>query len=357
MTRLLSGPLREVIGLFLRLGFTAFGGPAAHIAMMEDETVRRRQWLTREQFLDLFGAASLIPGPSSTELAIYLGFRRAGWLGLIAGGVCFILPAAVMVAAIAWAYLRYGNLPQATAVLYGIKPIVIALIVQALWNLGRAAARTPFLLALALVSVVASFLGAPPLLVLVGSALLSLGARARGLHSVALWPLFLVFLKLGAVVFGSGYVLLAFLRDDLVTRMHWLTESQLLDAIVVGQFTPGPVFTTATFIGYLVAGGAGAALATVAIFLPGFLLVALSGPLVPRLRGSPLAAAALDGINAGSVALMAAVSWQLGRAALVDVATVLIALAGALLLFRFRFNSAWLVLAGGLLGLVVQRFR
>jgi len=285
-----EGPLREVVSLFLRLGFTAFGGPAAHIAMMEDETVRRRRWLTRDQFLDLFGAASLIPGPSSTELAIYLGFRRAGWLGLVAGGACFILPAALMTAAIAWAYLRYGSLPQATAVLYGIKPIVIALVVQALWNLGRAAVRTPFLATLAVASLVAALLGAPPLLMLVAAAALASGARATSLHSVPLWPLFLVFLKIGAVVFGSGYVLLAFLRDDLVARLHWLTESQLLDAVVVGQFTPGPVFTTATFIGYLLAGGRGAVVATVAVFLPGFLLVAVSGPLIPRSarRGSPL---------------------------------------------------------------------
>ena len=349
-----EGPLREVVSLFLRLGFTAFGGPAAHIAMMEDETVRRRRWLTRDQFLDLFGAASLIPGPSSTELAIYLGFRRAGWLGLVAGGACFILPAALMTAAIAWAYLRYGSLPQATAVLYGIKPIVIALVVQALWNLGRAAVRTPFLATLAVASLVAALLGAPPLLMLVAAAALASGARATSLHSVPLWPLFLVFLKIGAVVFGSGYVLLAFLRDDLVARLHWLTESQLLDAVVVGQFTPGPVFTTATFIGYLLAGGRGAVVATVAVFLPGFLLVAVSGPLIPRVRSSRIAAAALDGINVASVALMAAVSLQLGRAAIVDVPTALIALVGALLLFRYRVNSAWLVLAGGVLGAVLR---
>ena len=349
-----EAPLREVVSLFLRLGFTAFGGPAAHIAMMEDETVRRRRWLTRDQFLDLFGAASLIPGPSSTELAIYLGFRRAGWLGLVAGGACFILPAALMTAAIAWAYLRYGSLPQATAVLYGIKPIVIALVVQALWNLGRAAVRTPFLATLAVASLVAALLGAPPLLMLVAAAALASGARATSLHSVPLWPLFLVFLKIGAVVFGSGYVLLAFLRDDLVARLHWLTESQLLDAVVVGQFTPGPVFTTATFIGYLLAGGRGAVVATVAVFLPGFLLVAVSGPLIPRVRSSRIAAAALDGINVASVALMAAVSLQLGRAAIVDVPTALIALVGALLLFRYRVNSAWLVLAGGVLGAVLR---
>ncbi len=342
--------LREVAELFLRLGFTAFGGPAAHIAMMEDETVRRRQWLTREQFLDLFGAASLIPGPSSTEMAIYLGFRRAGWLGLVLGGVCFILPAALMAAAIAWAYVRYGSLPQVGAVLYGIKPIIIALIAQALWSLGRTALKTKVMVVIAVGALAASLLGVTPLLILVVAALLAVVSRAGGLYTVAPWPLFLVFLKLGAVVFGSGYVLLAFLRDDLVTRLHWLTESQLLDAVVVGQFTPGPVFTTATFIGYLLGGGVGATVATVGIFLPGFLLVAASGPAIPRLRSSRIAGAALDGVNAGSLALMAGVTWQLGRAAIVDVPTTAVALIGAVLLFRYRVNSAWLVLAGGLLG-------
>ncbi|HWE23712.1 MAG TPA: chromate efflux transporter, partial [Myxococcales bacterium] len=239
-----SGPLREVISLFLRLGFTAFGGPAAHIAMMEDEVVRRRQWLTREQFLDLFGAANIIPGPSSTELAIYLGFRRAGWRGLVAGGVCFILPAALMVTAIAWAYVRFGNAPQVPELLYGIKPIVIALIVQALWSLGRAALRTELLLwFIAIAAFSVSVADAPPLWVLIASAMLAVLSRAEGLYAVPLGSLFLVFLKLGFVVFGSGYVLLAFLRDELVTRLHWMTATQLLDAVVVGQFTPGPVFT------------------------------------------------------------------------------------------------------------------
>lgn len=341
----------EVAGLFLRLGFTAFGGPAAHIAMMEDETVRRRQWLTREQFLDLFGAASLIPGPSSTELAIYLGFRRAGWLGLVLGGACFILPAALITVAIAWAYVHYGSLPQASAILYGIKPIIIALVVQAVWNLGRVALKNKLLIAIAIAALAAGLMGSPPLLILVFGGLLALASRRSGFYAVAPWPIFLVFFKLGAIVFGSGYVLLAFLRADLVTRLHWLTESQLLDAVVVGQFTPGPVFTTATFIGYLVGGGSGAAVATLGIFLPGFLLVALSGPLVPRIRSSPLAAAALDGVNVASLSLMAAVAFQLGRAAVVDLPTAVIAIAGSVLLFRYRLNSAWLVVAGAIAGI------
>ncbi|HEX9578525.1 MAG TPA: chromate transporter, partial [Myxococcales bacterium] len=257
---------------------------------------------------------------------------------------------ALMTAAIAWAYLRYGSLPQAGAILYGIKPIIIALVAQALWSLGRTAWKTKPLAALAMGALVASLLGVPPLLVLVAAAVLAVAARAGGLYAVGPWPLFLVFVKLGAVVFGSGYVLLAFLRDDLVTRLHWLSESQLLDAVVVGQLTPGPVFTTATFIGYILGGGIGAIAATVGIFLPGFLLVAASGPLIPRIRSSPIASAALDGVNAASLALMAAVTWQLGRAAIVDVPTAAIALVGAVLLFRFRLNSAWLVLAGGAAG-------
>jgi chromate transporter len=351
------GSLREVALLFLRLGFTAFGGPAAHVAMMEDEVVRRRRWLTRDEFLDLFGAASLIPGPSSTEMAIYLGFRRAGWAGLVVGGACFIVPAALITVGIAWAYVHYGSLPQASAVLYGIKPIVIALVLQALVNLGRSAFKTKLLMLVGAAALAAAALGAPPLAVLLLAGALMMSTRATGLQVIAPLPLFLLFLKFGAVVFGSGYVLLAFLREDLVARLHWLSESQLLDAIVVGQFTPGPVFTTATFIGYVLGGGVGAIAATVGIFLPGFILVALSGPLIPRMRRSPIVSAGLDGVNVASLALMAEVTWRLGRAAVVDLPTVLLAIAGALLLFRYRLNSAWLVLGGGVAGALLFLFR
>jgi chromate transporter len=345
--------LRELVLLFLRLGFTAFGGPAAHIAMMEDEVVRRRNWLSREQFVDLLGAANLIPGPSSTELAIYLGYRRAGFAGLLLGGVCFILPAAFLSGALAWAYLRYGALPQAGLVLYGIKPVLIALIVQAIANLGRTALKTPLLGTVAVTTIFALLLGAPALLILLGAALVVMASRSFGLKSIAPFLVFLVFAKIGSIVFGSGYVLLAFLRDELVAHRGWLTEAQLLDAVAVGQFTPGPVFTTATFIGYLLGGVAGAIAATVGIFLPGFLLVAISGPLIPRLRSSRWASAALDGVNAASLGLMAAVTWQLGRAAIVDWRTALIALLGAVLLFRFRVNSTWLILGGALAALLV----
>ncbi len=369
--------VRDVVLFFLRLGLTAFGGPAAHIAMMEQEVVRRRAWLTREEFLDLLGAVNLIPGPSSTELAIFIGYRRAGWAGLLLGGACFILPAALIVLGCAWAYVHFGALPQITSLLYGVKPVVIAIVLQALLGLGRSAVKSLVLGAIAFGAVVASFAGVDALAVLVAGGTLAMIAKAvperGGLRGVAvpvlstlgsaatpaaavvasasLLGLFAVFLKVGTVLFGSGYVLLAFLRADLVDHRHWLTESQLLDAVAVGQVTPGPVFTTATFIGYVLHGSTGALVATLGIFLPSFVLVAVSGPLVPRLRRSRMAGAFLDGVNVASLALMATVVWHLGRSALTDVLTVAIAGLSALLLLKFRFNSAWLVLAGALVGI------
>lgn len=360
-------PLLDLALLFLRLGATAFGGPAAHIAMMEDEVVRRRGWLTREELLDLLSAANLIPGPSSTELAIHIGYRRGGWRGLIVAGACFILPAALIVTFIAWLYVRYAKLPQAEAVLYGVKPVIIAIIAHALWRLGSTAMKTPLLAAAAVVAFVAAILGVHELIVLFGAGVLialTLTRRAMFLAPLAavssaavpaagLLPLFLFFLKVGAVLFGSGYVLIAFLRADLVERWHWLTEAQLLDAIAVGQITPGPLFTTATFIGYLVGGGKGAAVATLGIFLPAFLFVAASAPLVSRLRRSRVAAAFLDGVNAATVALMTFVTWQLARTALLDVPTVVLAVVSAVVLLRFTVNSVWLIAAGAVVGLLV----
>lgn len=374
--------------MFLKLGTVAFGGPAAHIAMMEDEVVRRRRWLSREKFLDLLGAANLIPGPSSTELAIYIGYLQAGWIGLLLAGVCFILPAAIIVAALAWAYVQFGSLPQAVGILYGVKPVIIAVILQALWSLGRTAMKTRFLAAVGLAALLLSFLGVNPLVVIFGlasvtglgrwigrqkkkerSTLLSLfllivtpllayvvqtvaATLTATPSSLGLWPIFLLFIKIGSVVFGSGYVLLAFLRGDLVVHLHWLTDSQLIDAVAVGQVTPGPVFTTATFIGYLLAGPLGAFVATAGIFIPAFILVAISGPLIPRIRHSPIAGAFLDGVIVASLALMAFVTYELGRAALVDAVTIILAIASAVLLIRFRVNSAWLVLAGAVVGLL-----
>jgi chromate transporter len=377
--------LGELAWLFLKLGTTAFGGPAAHVAMMEDEVVRRRNWLTREEFLDLLGATNLIPGPNSTEMAIHIGHRRAGWPGLLVAGASFILPAALIVTVIAWAYVRYGTLAEARGILYGIKPVIIAVVVQALWGLGKTALKTRLLAVLGVAAVAANFLGANELLVLFAAGVVmaviemfkkqsppfalsilppvffkkpilaaaTAGAATAGLATpFGLWPLFLFFLKVGAVLYGSGYVLLAFLRSDLVERFGWLTESQLLDAIAVGQMIPGPVFTTATFIGYILGGLPAAALATLGIFLPAFFFVAVSGPLIPRLRRSAIAGAVLDGVNVASLALMAVVTWHLGRTALVDWLAVLLALAAAFLLLRYKLNSAWLVLGGAAIGLL-----
>ncbi len=375
--------LAELARLFLKLGCVAFGGPAAHIAMMEDEAVRRRGWLTHEEFLDLLGATNLIPGPNSTEMAIHIGHRRAGWSGLLVAGACFILPAMAIVLACAWAYVRYGALPQAQGILYGVKPVIIGVVAQALWALGRKAVKTPLLAAVAVAAIALSFLGVNELIVLLGFGLLVMIVRGgitkvKGAAQVALlpllgnttlgvastvgatntaaafglWPLFIFFLKVGAVLFGSGYVLLAFLRNDLVERWHWLTESQLLDAVAIGQVTPGPVFTTATFIGYILGGPVAAIVATVGIFVPAFVFVALSGPLVPRLRKSPLAGAFLDGVIVASLALMTAVTWHLAAAAFVDWITVALGGVAAFLLLRYKVNSAWLVLGGAAVGLV-----
>lgn len=359
--------MRELALLFLRLGATAFGGPAAHIAMMEDEVVRRRGWLTREELLDLLSAANLIPGPNSTELAIHIGYRRGGWKGLIVAGTCFILPAALIVTFIAWLYVRYAKLPQAEAVLYGVKPVIIAIIAQALWRLGKTAMKSPLLIAAAVVALAAAFLGVHELIVLFGMGVLIALTRTRRAMLVAplaaipaaapafgLLPLFLFFLKVGSVLFGSGYVLIAFLRADLVERWHWLSEGQLLDAVAVGQITPGPVFTTATFIGYLLGGIPGATVATVGIFLPAFVFVAISAPLVARLRQSKVAGAFLDGVNAATVALMTFVTWQLARTAIVDLPTIAIAVISAIVLLRFEINSVWLIAAGAVVGLLAH---
>ena len=373
--------LTELAALFLRLGATSFGGPAAHIAMMEDEVVRRRGWLTRADFLDLLGATNLIPGPNSTELAIHIGHRRAGWPGLLVAGACFIVPAMLIVLALAWAYVRFGRLPEAAGLLYGVKPVVIAIVLQALLGLARAAVKSPTLGVAGAAAVAATAAGVHELVVLgaVGMAIALLGwagertspgrsapcvgplaapiaAAGAGVGAAAfgLGPLFLFFLKVGSVLFGSGYVLLAFLRADLVTRWGWLTEGQLIDAVAVGQVTPGPLFTTATFIGYVLGGLRGGLVATLGIFLPAFVFVAASGPLVPRLRRSPVAGAFLDGVNVASLALMAVVTWQLGRSALVDLPTVTLAVVSGVLLLRYRINSAWLVLAGAAVGILAS---
>jgi len=359
LSRIKTPQLTEIATLFLKLGTISFGGPAAHIALMEDEVVRRRRWLSHEEFMDLIGATNLIPGPNSTEMAIHIGLRRAGWAGFLIAGGCFILPATVIVTFCAWLYVRYGSLPEAGAILYGVKPVMIAVVLQALWALGRAALKTKTLLLLAAAAATLNFLGVNELVILFGAGLLfaftrSSFVRKSQTQCFSLAPLFLFFLKTGSVLFGSGYVLLAFLRADLVERWHWLSEGQLLDAIAVGQFTPGPVFTTATFIGYILGRTPGAIVATLGIFLPAFIFVALSGPFIPRIRRSETAGAFLDAVNASSLALMAVVTWQLGHSAVVDVTSLVLAVASAIVLFRFRVNSAWIVLGGALVGLIFR---
>jgi chromate transporter len=370
--------LKELARVFLRLGAIAFGGPAAHIAMMDDEVVKRRQWMSRDNLLDLIGVTNLLPGPNSTELAIHIGYERAGWAGLLVAGSCFILPAMILVWLLAIVYVRYQTVPQVAWLLYGIKPVIIAIVLQALWKLSKKAAKdTPTTIA-GISAIAAYFAGLNEilLLLLIGvvvmliknfhsgdqttngvyllpfSGMLAQVGVATTAVSLGWGSVFWFFLKIGSVLYGSGYVLLAFLQRDLVERHHWLTSQQLLDAVAIGQITPGPVFTTATFVGYLLAGNAGAIAGTVGIFLPAFLLVGIVNPWVTKLRQSTWAGAFLDGVNAASLGLMAGVTYTLGRAALIDWLTAIFAILSAIALVRFKINSFWLVVAGGLMGLV-----
>ena len=389
MTESLSSRLGEIVRLFLRMGFTAYGGPAAHIGMFHDEVVKRRKWLTDQEFLDLVGATNLIPGPNSTEMAIHIGYLRAGWPGLILGGACFIVPAMLIVIALAAVYVRYGSTPQVEWLLYGIKPVVIAIIIQALWSLGKKAVKNWLLAFTGAAVLVLYFLGVNeiPLLAAGGlfimlatnvqrlkkpdkiSLLLPLAgwsrlARKAAIQLVSLETLvapitavpfslpqmFLTFLKIGSVLYGSGYVLLAFLRSDFVVRLGWITDQQLLDAVAIGQVTPGPLFTTATFIGYILGGTPGALLATLGIFLPSFVFVAITNPLIPRMRSSAWVSGVLDGVNAASLGLMAAVTIQLARSSLTDPVTILISLASLVLLLWLKINSTWLIIGGAAIG-------
>lgn len=372
--------LTEVARLFLKLGTIAFGGPAAHIAIMHDETVKKRKWLNDQEFLDLVGATNLIPGPNSTEMAIHIGFLRAGWLGLIVGGLCFIVPAVLIVLLLAWVYVKYGAVPQAKWLLYGVKPVVIAIITQALWSLGRKAVKGTLTAIAALIVLVLYFIGVNEIALLFGGGLVvmlimnfhrlrkhtlgifllplgGVGIMAQASAPFTLPLLFLIFLKIGAVLYGSGYVLLAFLHADFVVRLGWLTDQQLIDAIAIGQITPGPLFTTATFIGYILGGIKGAILATLGIFLPSFVFVAIFNPFIPRLRNSTWFSGLLDGVNVASLSLMAAVTWQLGRGSLTDWLSILIAIISFVLLIRFKINSAWLIIGGALIGLLNTVFR
>jgi chromate transporter len=367
--------LKEIVQVFLKLGTIAFGGPAAHVAMMDDEVVKRRGWMTREKLLDLLGVTSLIPGPSSTQLAIYIGYERAGFWGIVFAGTSFILPAMLMVWGLAAVYVRYQALPQVNWLLYGIKPVIIVIVVQALWKLGQKAVKDQWTAIAALCVIIAFALSVNELLLLLlagfGVMLLKNGSRGSGvpmlmfpsvlaiakptaIASVSWVKVFFFFLKIGSVLYGGGYVLLAFLQRDLVERSHWLTSQQLLDAVAIGQVTPGPLFTTATFVGYLLAGNGGAIAGTLGIFLPSFILILAIGPWVAKIRSSTWASGFLDGVNAASVGLMAVVTYTLGRAAIVDGFAMIISLLSSIAIFRFKLNSIWLILAGGGVGIAVK---
>jgi chromate transporter len=367
--------LTEVAALFVKLGFTAFGGPAAHIAIMHDEVVKRRKWLTDEEFLDLLGATNLIPGPNSTEMAIHIGYLRAGWPGLIAGGLGFVLPATLIVLGLSWLYVRFGSTPQVEWLMYGIKPVVIAIIAQALWNLGNKALKNRLVAFVGFAVFALYFLRLNEIgLLFAGGLIVMLIANWRRLRNpspVILLPfggiglsqltipfslpvLFLTFLKIGSVLYGSGYVLLAFLRNDFVLHLGWLTDRQLIDAIAIGQITPGPLFTSATFIGYILGGTSGALLATLGIFLPSFIFVLISNPLIPKIRNSTWASGLLDGVNASSLGLMAGVTFQLAFSSLTDLYTALIAVTSLVLLLKYKINTTWLIAGGALAGYLIQ---
>jgi len=370
--------LLEVVGLFLKLGFTAFGGPAAHISMMHAEIVKKRKWVSEQHFLDLLGATNLIPGPNSTEMAIHLGFVRAGWPGLVLGGLCFLMPAVLIVLGLAWMYVQFGTTPAAGWLLYGVKPVIIGVILDAILNLGRRAVKDIWTGAAGLSALGLYFLGVNELVLLFGAGLVVMVIKnVKRLYpstEVILFPwagfagsmagaapfhlgtMFLAFLKIGALLYGGGYVLLAFLRADFVIRYGWLTDQQLIDAVAVGQVTPGPLFTTATFIGYLLGGVPGALLATAGIFLPSFIFVALSNPLIPRLQGSPWTRALLDGVNAAAIGLMVGVSIQLAGAAFVDPLTIAMGIASFVIVWRWKVNATWLVLAGAIVGVIRALF-
>jgi chromate transporter len=356
----------------LKLGTIAFGGPAVHIAMLRDEAVRRRQWLADEEFLDRLGAVSLLPGPSSTQLAMVLSRRRAGWVGLAVGGVCFIAPAMLIVLGLAWAYTRYGTTPTGGGVLYGVEPVVVAVVAVALWQLGRSALKRRWFAVVGIMAVAAYFAGINVVVpLLAGGLIVSVIENRRRLSRThALIPLVSAapavgaasvrpgvvdvlaeFAKLGVVVFGSGYVLLAFLRADLVGHLHWLTEQQVLDAVAAGQITPGPVFTTATFVGYVLGGVPLALAATAGIFLPSFFMVAALEPFIGRIRRSPWLGPALDGVTVAALGLMAGVTVDLARTAITDGFTAALAVVALGVLVRWRLNAIWIVAAGALIGI------
>jgi len=370
--------LLEVIGLFLKLGTISFGGPAAHISLIEQEVVHKRGWLDREHFLDMLAATNLVPGPNATEMAIYIGYLRAGWPGLFTAGIAFILPAFLITLLLGWIYVRFGTLPEGQALFYGINPVVMAIILVASYRLGRTALKGKMQVLLGLLAFLLALLGVNEVLIFLVAGVFGilLYAPPRWLKSAPLalflpgaslplsvmkswiWmesrlvQLALFFLKVGMLLFGSGMVLFAFIQSDVVDRYGWLTQGQLIDAIAVGQMTPGPVLSSATFIGYLISGFPGAVVATIAVFLPSFIIVMILRSVLPRLRKSAVALAFLKGVNAAVVALILVVSLSVFQAAIVDIWTILILAAGLVALLRFKVDAFWMVLAGALVGFI-----
>jgi chromate transporter len=382
-TQLSAKPqLWELAVVFAKLGAIAFGGPAAHIAQIELEVVQRHRWLSREKLLDLLGITNLIPGPNSTELVIHVGLEQGGWLGAIVAGASFIIPAMLLVWGLAIVYVEYQTIPTVGWLLYGVKPVIIAIVTQALWKLGRSGLKNAATWSAGILVLALYFLRVNEIVLMIGAGIavtlvrnLNFLKDPKSLSSVlfpfSFFPLplsavttettlkpwtavFFSFVKIGSVLYGSGYVLLAFVQQEFVDR-NWLTSQQLLDAVAIGQFTPGPVLTTATFIGYILAGNLGAIAATIGIFLPAFILVPVINPFVSKLRKSPWTAGFLDGVNAASIGLMAAVAWELGRGTLIDIWTILVAIASLAILLKFpKVNSAWLIIVGGAIGWLLK---
>jgi chromate transporter len=377
--------LKELAIIFFKLGLIGFGGPAAHIAMMEDEVVNRRQWITKEYFLDLIGATNLIPGPNSTEMAIHIGYIRAGLAGLIVAGVCFIFPAVLITTGFAWIYVKFGSLPQISPLFYGIKSVVIAIIFAALWRLAKSGIKSQKLLFISLFIAITAFLGLNEVAAIIlggfigmfilmiektpiSGAIIFPFTTATTLTTVSfnnptsvgnfsLWQLGLFFLKIGCVLYGGGYVLVAFVQSGIVEELKWLTQQQLLDAVAIGQFTPGPISSTATFIGYVIAGIPGAIVATVGIFLPSFIFVLILNPIIPRLRSSKWMSAFLDAVNVSALALMAVVTIKLALAIIfsnnsIDWVAGFITFVAGVILMKWKINAAWIVSGGAIIGLI-----
>ncbi len=369
-----TSELKEIAKLFFKLGSIAFGGPAAHIAMMEDEVVKKRKWMTQEHFLDLIGATNLIPGPNSTEMTMHCGYERAGWKGLFVAGFCFIFPAVVITSVFAWLYQEYGQLPNVEPFIYGIKPAVIAIIIMAAYRLGKKAVKNTELAILGIIALVACLLGLNEIIALFGCGLLGMAMyffkknkatlnsylvpfiifQLHDPFKIGTLKIFLTFLKIGAILYGSGYVLFAFLDTELVAN-GWLTRQALIDAVAVGQITPGPVLSTATFIGWQINGIPGALAATAGIFLPSFLFVLLLNPLIPKMRKSKLIGSILNAINVAAVALILAVCVDMAKDTLTDWRAIVIAIASLIVVFVFKkVNSAYIVLAGALVGYLLH---